>query len=264
MMLLAILGLFALRERSIKLSLPILIYVSLTVYVLSSWWCWWYGGSFGQRSMIDFYGLMAIPLAALFDSAIKKRIINYVFIALVFGLVAFNQFNIQQLRNMALSYWWVNKEGYWENFLKLHPTCKYWNIAMHPDYDKARLGIYEWVAPFNRKQEVTNEMLVERIVNDNKNNTALIDSLRVNHTESFKPDTVLLNDFAQLIVVNNLAESYFKKIKIDYYINEINNCASWKKNIEKMAEKRDLSYQQMAFLEAKRVYKNYSQKYDQR
>jgi hypothetical protein len=31
-----------------------------------------------------------------------------------------------------------------------------------------------------------------------------------------------------------------------------------------MAEKRDLSYQQMAFLEAKRVYKNYSQKYDQR
>jgi len=264
MMLLAILGLFALRERSIKLSLPILIYVSLTVYVLSSWWCWWYGGSFGQRSMIDFYGLMAIPLAALFDSAIKKRIINYVFIAIVFGLVAFNQFNIQQLRNMALSYWWVNKEGYWENFLKLHPTCKYWNIAMHPDYDKARLGIYEWVAPFNRKQEVTNEMLVERIVNDNKNNTALIDSLRVNHTESFKPDTVLLNDFAQLIVVNNLAESYFKKIKIDYYINEINNCASWKKNIVKMAEKRDLSYQQMAFLEAKRVYKNYSQKYDQR
>jgi len=135
---------------------------------------------------------------------------------------------------------------------------------MHPDYDKARLGIYEWVAPFNKKQEVSDEMLVKKIVNDNINNTTLLDSLKVNHTESFKPDSVLLNDFAQLIVVNNLAESYFKKIKIDYYVNEINNCASWKKDIEKMAEKRGLNYQQMALLEAERVYKNYSQRYDQR
>lgn len=264
MMLLAFLGFFSLRKKEIKLSVPILIYVALMIYVLSSWWCWWYGGSFGQRSMVDFYGLMAIPLAALFQTVLKKRFVKSAAILLVLGLIAFNQFNIQQLNKMALSYWWMNKEGYWENFLKLHPTCKYWDVAMHPDYEKARLGIYEWVAPFNRKQEVTNEMLVKRIVNDNKENKDLVYSLKAQNGPIEVPDSVLLTNFAEIIVDNKLAETYFKRLKIDYYLNEINICGSWKKDIEKKAKKRNLTYEQMALMEAERVYTNYSQRYDQR
>lgn len=263
LMLVALLGLRSLKRLKIKLSLAILVYLSVMIYVLSSWWCWWYGGSFGQRSFVDFYGLMAIPLAAVIDAGLKRRYLNYVFTLFVFGLITFNQFNIQQYNKMAISYWWTNKEGYWENFLKLHPTCKYWNVAMHPDYDKARLGIYEAVAPFNRAQMVTDEMLVNRIIKDNKNNAVLIDSLKL-----FRPDppadSVLLNDFARLVTSNKLARLYFKEIKIDYYLGQINSCLSWKKEIEKKAKKRDLSFEQMALIEAERIYKNYSQKYDQR
>jgi len=43
----------------------ILLFTVIVTYVLSSWWCWWYGGSLGMRSMIDFYGVLVIPIAFL-------------------------------------------------------------------------------------------------------------------------------------------------------------------------------------------------------
>ena len=65
-------------------------------------------------------------------------------------------------------------------------------------------------------------------------------------------------------VDSSRAEVYFKKIKIDYYVNQIDNCASWHKEIENKAQKRDIPYAEMALIEANRIYNNYSQKYDQR
>jgi hypothetical protein len=41
----------------------------------------------------------------------------------------------------------MTKEMYWETFLKLNPTKKYWKIAKTPDYDAARLGIYKLITP---------------------------------------------------------------------------------------------------------------------
>jgi hypothetical protein len=29
----------------------------------ASWWCWWLGGSFGFRGFIEYYALLALPLA---------------------------------------------------------------------------------------------------------------------------------------------------------------------------------------------------------
>ncbi len=263
LMFVSLFGLISLHKKKIKLSVPIIIYVSVMIYVLSSWWSWWYGGAFGQRSMIDFYGLMAIPLAAVIDSVYKKRFYNYIFAASLFVLIAFNQFNIMQYNNMAISYWWMNKEGYWENFMKLHPTCKYWNVVMHPDYEKARLGIYEAVAPYNKNQVVTNEMLIDRIMKDNKGNKILLNSLNVNVGDNATIDTSL-HSYAVELVSKEQAEVYFKLIKIDYYLVEINKCTSWKKDIEKKAHRKKIPFQEMALIEAERIYNNYSQKYDQR
>ncbi len=264
LMLLAFLGLFGLIRKKLKLTVPILVYVAVMIYVLSSWWSWWYGGSFGQRSMVDFYGLMAIPLAAFIDSGRRKKALKYITSILVVLLIAFNQFNIQQYRTMAISYWWMNKEGYWENFLQLYPTCKYWNIAMHPDYEKARKGIYEPVAPYNKNQVVTDSMLIDRVITENIENKRLLDSLKINVPDSSITDSMLLNNYAKKMVAEQKAEAYFRLIKIDYYVNQINNCESWKKEIEKKAKREQLSYHEMALLEAERVYINYSQKYDQR
>jgi len=39
----------------------ILLIFLLAVYAFGSWWCWWFGGAFGYRSMVEFYVLMAFP-----------------------------------------------------------------------------------------------------------------------------------------------------------------------------------------------------------
>ncbi|MNJ86064.1 hypothetical protein D3C87_35470 [compost metagenome] len=64
-LLLLIPGLLVCFFRARRLFYGILIFIVVVTYVLSAWWCWWYGGSLGMRSMIDFYGILVIPIAFL-------------------------------------------------------------------------------------------------------------------------------------------------------------------------------------------------------
>lgn len=64
-LLLMIPGLILCFFKARRLFYGILIFTVITTYVLSSWWCWWYGGSLGMRAMIDFYGVFIIPIAFL-------------------------------------------------------------------------------------------------------------------------------------------------------------------------------------------------------
>jgi len=38
-------------------------FLSVVVYVFSSWWNWYYGDGFGMRPMVDYYGLFALVIA---------------------------------------------------------------------------------------------------------------------------------------------------------------------------------------------------------
>ncbi|HSO78155.1 MAG TPA: glycosyltransferase family 2 protein, partial [Bacteroidales bacterium] len=58
-------GLIILWKKKSLHTLAIAAFLPLNIYIIFSWWCWWYGGGFGQRAFIDSYALMAIPAAAL-------------------------------------------------------------------------------------------------------------------------------------------------------------------------------------------------------
>ncbi len=51
----------------------ILAFLLAIVFILSSWWNWFYGDSFGMRAMIDFYPLLAILLAISIDKLVNIR-----------------------------------------------------------------------------------------------------------------------------------------------------------------------------------------------
>ena len=128
--------------------LPILLFKLLNIYILSSWWAWWFGGGFGLRAFIDSYAVMALPLAAVFALAAKLPVNwrNAAFGVFVL-LILFNNFQIHQYRRGAIHYWWMNKEAYWETFLKRKPTQRYWDLITIPDYEKARQGVYVAIDP---------------------------------------------------------------------------------------------------------------------
>ena len=46
-------------------------------YVLSSWWCWWYGCALGARSFVEYYALFSIPLVYFYDYISKLKPLNY-------------------------------------------------------------------------------------------------------------------------------------------------------------------------------------------
>jgi hypothetical protein len=41
-------------------------FITVVIYVTSCWWYWAYGDSFGQRALVDFYPVLAVPIAHLF------------------------------------------------------------------------------------------------------------------------------------------------------------------------------------------------------
>ena len=259
-MLFATFGIYRLFKLKNEFASATLVYLVVIIYVLSSWWSWWFGGAFGQRAMVDTYGLMSIPLAAFIEKKRKPVFLKSLIIFVLFILAFYNQFQIQQYRKGAIHYWWMNKEAYWETFLKLKPTCKYWKVIMKPNYQKARKGIYVSIPVYDKHFEISDSTLKITVIKDLLKEKYPSDSIELN-LKTYISDSIYIKK-AQKIVENKQAEKYFKELKIEYYKKYINSCISWRKEIEKKAKNEKISYQQALANEAERVYEKYSQKYE--
>lgn len=144
-MIFALSGLFLSRRKAGPLHFPVLLFILVNIYVVYSWWCWWYGGSFGSRPMIDMYGIMALPLAVLVDHFIKGK--SWMRAAMALALVAcltLNQFQMKQYRTSLLHWDSMTKEAYWGIFGKKHWPEGYEQMIKIPDYDKALKGEKEY------------------------------------------------------------------------------------------------------------------------
>jgi hypothetical protein len=159
LMFFAFLGIFLLPWKLRGAFLPILLFKLVNIYILSSWWAWWFGGGFGLRAFIDSYAIMAIPFATLVTALSRqRRLVSYPTIGLLAVLIWFAYFQMRQYRSGAIHWWWMNKEAYWETFLKRRPTQRYWDLITIPDYELARQGIYVAIKPDppkERPREVT-------------------------------------------------------------------------------------------------------------
>jgi len=156
-MLFAVVGLFfILKQKTNGFKLPILVYMAINIYMLSCWWCWWYGGGFGMRALVQAYALMAIPLAAfyqyIFALDFKKQIFVFAARGLTVLLVSvFLCVNIIQtyqydhpVDRKLLHYDAMSKAAYWRAFGKFSLSDedydKYMSELVGPDYDAARKG----------------------------------------------------------------------------------------------------------------------------
>lgn len=142
-MFVALLGFYFLYRKNRGLFWPVLTYLLVNAYILASWWAWWNGGSFGQRSFIDMYGLMAIPVAALLAWALQKKFYIWLPLALIItALLCLNIFQTLQYRDKALHFVMMTKASYWAAFLDRSPPQRYWDNLVYPDYEAARRGEY--------------------------------------------------------------------------------------------------------------------------
>lgn len=64
LLLLPLAGLMALWRQHRALAVPVLAFVVLNLWVVSAWDIWWYGGSIGQRALVQSYAVLALPWGA--------------------------------------------------------------------------------------------------------------------------------------------------------------------------------------------------------
>lgn len=127
LMFFSLLGLKYFFKNSIFQLITWISFILIVVYILSSWWNWYYGGSFGSRVMIDYLVLFAIPLALLLQKTSYPKIV--VTIIIVLGL--FTQIQTFQYIKGYIHWSKMNSEWYWDNFLRidkvLNQADKPWN-----------------------------------------------------------------------------------------------------------------------------------------
>jgi hypothetical protein len=139
----ATVGLFFMKRKCKAGLWPITTLLLMQIYLLSCWWSWWNGGSFGLRSFVDIYGLMALPLAALIDSSLSsKRYVALVTTAVLGFFLYVNQFQTIQYTKGIIHFIGNTKESYGLNFLRFKADGRFWGMLSIPDTELARLGIY--------------------------------------------------------------------------------------------------------------------------
>lgn len=69
----SLIGFYFLWKKNRKLFVPVFIVSMIFMYLTWAWDIWWYGGSLGQRSMVQLYAVLAFPLAACAEKFITGK-----------------------------------------------------------------------------------------------------------------------------------------------------------------------------------------------
>lgn len=107
LVLLMLVGVFyGLKIKKYHSPAMLLIFVMAT-YIFASWWAWWFGGAFGHRSYVEYYAILAIPLAGLIDKifSLKNKYIRLSFQSLLIILMIYS---------VRLSYLYTSIGGPWD------------------------------------------------------------------------------------------------------------------------------------------------------
>lgn len=139
-MFLGVLGLFLFRQAPRRsFLLPIFLILAIKLYLISTWWAWWFGGSFGCRPIIDLYGFMAFPLAAFYDRIWQRgALIRGVSLLLLAFLIHMNLYQSWQYKVGMIHWDGMTKEAYWHVFL--HKAELEEDMIDRPDYEAAKKG----------------------------------------------------------------------------------------------------------------------------
>jgi len=140
----ALIGYYPLYKNYRFLFYPVFVISLVFIFIAFSWWCWWYGGSFGQRAMIDLYPLLAIPLAAIIEKSFQlEKNFRVSFTSLLFFFLVLNLFQSYQAKRNVIHFDSMTRSAYFKNFFKIEEYAGGDSLLIKPDYKKALKGLEE-------------------------------------------------------------------------------------------------------------------------
>lgn len=133
------------HEKLKSLGTGIVVFMSIFIYITFSWWCWWYGGSYGGRAMIDVYFFCVVPMACVIERIVQSRkaVLQYSGIVLGAFLIFHSIFQTFQYNSSAIHSDSMNKTLYWKQFFKYKPIEGRDSMLTPPNYENAVKGMGE-------------------------------------------------------------------------------------------------------------------------
>lgn len=103
-LLISLIGVYLLFHQNKFRGVYILLFISVLIYVLSSWWNWWYGGSFSARVILDYLSVFMLFFSVTLEKSKKS---------LRYPLIAFSAFCLIlcQIQTYQYRYYIIH----WEN-----------------------------------------------------------------------------------------------------------------------------------------------------
>lgn len=125
------------------------------IFINFSWWCWWYGGSFGQRSMIDYYGFLAIPFSIISERILRSALCARISMVLgIVFLVSWNFFQHWQFKEALISSDGMTRRSFWTEPFRTGRSERWLSTLRPPDYNRAKAGLAFDHPPLRENWEV--------------------------------------------------------------------------------------------------------------
>jgi hypothetical protein len=142
MMSLAVIGIGMMYKHLKGFFYPILIFTILNIFVILSWWSWWYGGGFGLRAFIDSYAILSIPLGLFVDRTFGRgNLVRTLSASVMLMFIALNIFQTNQYQQAVMHWDGMTAKAYWSIFLKMEKPANFNELIDIPDNEKAKLGL---------------------------------------------------------------------------------------------------------------------------
>ena len=142
LMLLVIPGFFYSIRSKKPFATGILVFSIINIYVVFSWWTWWYGGSFSSRAMVESYALLALPLASFFDRiGYWSRFMQKVVYCVAIALTLLNIFQTYQYSAGIIDFQRMTFREYRNIFGRTTFPDNYFKLLKEPDIDYAQRGL---------------------------------------------------------------------------------------------------------------------------
>ncbi len=163
----------------------------LLTYLLSSWWSWYYGCSYGLRAYIDYYAIFLIPFALMLD---RIRIVPRIIIMILsLSTIPLNIIQTYQYKEYILHWIYMDKEKYWQVFLKTEDRYK---------------GLV-WKGNFNANQYTTlGEIIVGDILSP-ENSDTIVFNINSSDILNFNKVSII-----QVLIDNDFDEANDTKIAL--------------------------------------------------
>lgn len=150
-MLFSIPGFFVMYKYKNPLFYPVLLYFLINAYLISAWWDWSFGGSFGMRAFIHCFAVLVIPFAYFLDWIVSlyKKSIGKTAIVFIVGCISLffcglNMLQSNLYKHGIIDFDGMTKEAYYYTFLKKkysEEDLKYLKtLIKHPNYEARRKG----------------------------------------------------------------------------------------------------------------------------